>query len=428
MMIQKTRLLLAVAILLGGTASAQIGIGTTTPNASAALDVSSTSKGLLIPRLTTAQRDAIVAPATGLMIYNTDHSVMEINNGVALPDWAGLQSSTSSAINSVTVIGDTTTNSATDVLVPGMTSSPLAGTYLVMFNGQYGVAASTVITTSQAVADLNTAYNQITALPATNTTHGAILGGNPLVAETLLPGVYTFAAAVSASDTLILDGGGDPNALFVFRIGGAFNTGAGTIVKLTNGASAKNIFWVVTGAIGLAAGTVMKGTLIASSAAVAVAATSNVEGRLFSTAGAVSFGPGTAVVPTGTSSLINLGVLSSFVMFTNAGAVGNTGSSAIIGDIGSNLGAITGFAGLNGNIYTPSGAITTARNTLATFSVYQNGVQIAGSARSAYINSTVIPLQAIATITTGQTIEVRWKVDQGPVLVGNRILTLVKIN
>ena len=47
------------------------GIGTTAPHASAALDVSATNRGLLVPRLTQAQRDAIAAPATGLQIFNT---------------------------------------------------------------------------------------------------------------------------------------------------------------------------------------------------------------------------------------------------------------------------------------------------------------------------------------------------------------------
>lgn len=48
-----------------------VGIGTMLPNGSAALDVSSTTKGLLIPRMTTAQRNAILLPSDGLLIYNT---------------------------------------------------------------------------------------------------------------------------------------------------------------------------------------------------------------------------------------------------------------------------------------------------------------------------------------------------------------------
>lgn len=54
---------------------AQVGIGTTTPDASAALDITSTAKGVLIPRMTKIQRDAITSAATGLMIYQTDATV-----------------------------------------------------------------------------------------------------------------------------------------------------------------------------------------------------------------------------------------------------------------------------------------------------------------------------------------------------------------
>ncbi len=50
------------------------GIGTLTPNASALLDISSTSKGLLIPRMTSTQRNAIITPATGLLIYQTNNT------------------------------------------------------------------------------------------------------------------------------------------------------------------------------------------------------------------------------------------------------------------------------------------------------------------------------------------------------------------
>lgn len=51
---------------------AQVGIGTITPHASSVLDVSSTTQGMLTPRMTTAQRVAIASPADGLMVYDTD--------------------------------------------------------------------------------------------------------------------------------------------------------------------------------------------------------------------------------------------------------------------------------------------------------------------------------------------------------------------
>ncbi len=53
---------------------AQVGIGTATPDTSAQLDITSTNKGLLIPRMTAAQAAAINLPATGLLIYQTDNT------------------------------------------------------------------------------------------------------------------------------------------------------------------------------------------------------------------------------------------------------------------------------------------------------------------------------------------------------------------
>ena len=53
-------------------ATGSAGIGTTTPNASSILDMTSTTQGMLVPRMTKAQRDAIVSPAAGLMIYQTN--------------------------------------------------------------------------------------------------------------------------------------------------------------------------------------------------------------------------------------------------------------------------------------------------------------------------------------------------------------------
>lgn len=54
------------------TGYAQTGIGTVTPNASAKLEIAASDKGLLIPRMTSTQKNAISNPATGLLIYQTD--------------------------------------------------------------------------------------------------------------------------------------------------------------------------------------------------------------------------------------------------------------------------------------------------------------------------------------------------------------------
>jgi hypothetical protein len=76
-------LLLATILLTAVFATAQVGINAdgSEPNSSAMLDVKSTSKGLLTPRMTTAQRNLIPSPALGLMIFNTDCSDLQYFNG-----------------------------------------------------------------------------------------------------------------------------------------------------------------------------------------------------------------------------------------------------------------------------------------------------------------------------------------------------------
>jgi hypothetical protein len=70
-------------LLTAGSAavSGSVGIGTATPAASAALEVSSTTKGLLPPRLSLSQRDGIASPATGLVIYNTTSNSVNVWDG-----------------------------------------------------------------------------------------------------------------------------------------------------------------------------------------------------------------------------------------------------------------------------------------------------------------------------------------------------------
>lgn len=82
-----TSLLLSAVILLNSkNTSAQVGIGTTTPHASAALEINSTNKGLLIPRVSQSSRPA--SPVAGLLIYQTDNTPgLYLYNGSA---WVAL--------------------------------------------------------------------------------------------------------------------------------------------------------------------------------------------------------------------------------------------------------------------------------------------------------------------------------------------------
>lgn len=75
-----------------------VGIGTSSPHASAILDLTATNKGFLPPRLTTTQRDAISSPATGLIVYNTTNTRYEYYTGST---WAAIIS------NGITSVGIT---------------------------------------------------------------------------------------------------------------------------------------------------------------------------------------------------------------------------------------------------------------------------------------------------------------------------------
>jgi len=83
MKVLKSTLLIVAALFTGYSANAQVGIGTTDPHASSILELSSTTSGLLIPRVTTTQMNAIGTPATGLVVYNTTLSCIYFYDGAA---------------------------------------------------------------------------------------------------------------------------------------------------------------------------------------------------------------------------------------------------------------------------------------------------------------------------------------------------------
>ena len=66
------RTIIIMALLITESIVAQVGIGTTAPNSNSILDVYGTDKGILIPRLTSVQINAIASPPQSLMVYNTD--------------------------------------------------------------------------------------------------------------------------------------------------------------------------------------------------------------------------------------------------------------------------------------------------------------------------------------------------------------------
>jgi trimeric autotransporter adhesin len=77
-----------------------VGLGTATPNLSAELDISSTTKGLLIPRMTTLSVLAVPGPAKGLLVYDSVKNLLMVNMGtVTSPDWESIVAGSGWALN-----------------------------------------------------------------------------------------------------------------------------------------------------------------------------------------------------------------------------------------------------------------------------------------------------------------------------------------
>jgi Ice-binding-like/Bacterial Ig-like domain len=108
-----------------------------------------------------------------------------------------------------------------------------------------------------------------------------------LLGLTLMPGVHTSAVAVANTGTVTLDGGGQPNAVFIFQIGAAFSAAASSHVVLINGTQAKNVFWQVNGAGAVGATSDFAGTMM-TAAAIGVGANSLFNGRALAETGAIT--------------------------------------------------------------------------------------------------------------------------------------------
>jgi hypothetical protein len=84
--LKKSLFLILICGIIFNSSFAQVGIGTSTPEPSSALDISSTTKGILAPRLTTAEKMAITAPAESLLVYDTDENAFYYFN-TSIPAW-----------------------------------------------------------------------------------------------------------------------------------------------------------------------------------------------------------------------------------------------------------------------------------------------------------------------------------------------------
>ena len=149
---------------------------------------------------------------------------------------------------------------------------------------------------AQARADLLTAYNMFKNLaPGTTISAGADLGA--LYPSGIPPGTYTSGSTMLVSTPLVLDAGGNANAVWVFQIGSSLTTGAS--VSLANGAQAKNVYWVPTLDATIGVGTIFYGTLVSGRDVTAVTG-ATINGRILAgatTAGTIALQDATVNVP-----------------------------------------------------------------------------------------------------------------------------------
>ncbi len=145
----------------------------------------------------------------------------------------------------------------------------------------------------QAQTDLTAAYNDAAARP----------GATPLPADisgmVLAPGVYSAATSLQiASADLTLDGGGDPNATWIFQIGTTLVTSSGADVILTDAGCgrAANVFWQVGSSATIGTGTTFVGTIMADQSITATSGIT-VDGRLLARVGAVTLDTNLVTVP-----------------------------------------------------------------------------------------------------------------------------------
>lgn len=173
--------------------TAQVGIGTASPDASSKLDVSSTTKGFLPPRMTQAQRGAIASPATGLMVYQTDGTAgLYFYDGVF---WLYVINAAGSTLP-VSSGGTGATTLTSNALLTGSgtgavgTISPGTSGKILFSNGTSWQTGSTTVGNSGSGNPFSILppYTVVTFGIATQGTYPTFAGGDPYIGE-----IYMFA-------------------------------------------------------------------------------------------------------------------------------------------------------------------------------------------------------------------------------------------
>ncbi|NDP21975.1 MAG: DUF3494 domain-containing protein, partial [Paludibacter sp.] len=145
--------------------------------------------------------------------------------------------------------------------------------------GQKNVANTASAT---AATDVALAYDSLSTV-----TCGSVLTTPLGNGQILLPNVYCLSTASTVNGDLILDGQGDPNSIFIFKIDGALATAVNSRIILTNSASICNVYWQINGQVDLGQNSIFRGTLLVNGA-INLLDGATLFGRALSKAGAIS--------------------------------------------------------------------------------------------------------------------------------------------
>jgi len=174
-------------------------------------------------------------------------------------------------------------------------------------------------TSAQAATDVDVAYSYLSGV-----TCGTVIGTTLGSGQILTPDVYCLGAASTLNGNLILDGQGNPNALFIFKINGALTTGTFANVTLINSASLCNVYWQINGAFSLGDNSVFRGTIVANGA-ISLLEASSLFGRGLSRGGAIDMHNN--IVTIGTQPTASTISASGATTFCQGGSVTLTASS-----------------------------------------------------------------------------------------------------
>jgi Ice-binding-like len=189
--------------------------------------------------------------------------------------------------------GTTVTNTGPSIVSGNLGVSP--GTAVTGFPP--GIVSNGTIHSADGVADgaqsdLTTAYNDAAGRSPTANVPAFIGAG-----QTLAPGVYKASSSLDVGGSLTLDGGGDPNAVFIFQAPSTLITDSASSVILTNGAQACNVFWQVGSSATLGTGSSFTGSVLALTS-ISVNTGDTVDGRALARNGAVTLDDDTITSPT----------------------------------------------------------------------------------------------------------------------------------